>query len=41
MPLTAITGVVCYNDSVRADMQTAADACGAAVKIIEQPNWYL
>lgn len=41
MPLTAITGVVCYNDSVRADMQAAADAHGATVKITEQPNWYL
>jgi hypothetical protein len=41
MPLSALTGVVCYNDSVRADMQAAADARGAAVKIIKQPNWYL
>ena len=41
VPLTALKGVVCYNDSVRADMQAAADAKGAAVKIIAQPNWYL
>ncbi len=41
VPLTALKGVVCYNDSVRTDMQAAADAVGAAVKIIAQPNWYL
>jgi hypothetical protein len=41
MPLTALSGVVCYNDSVRANMQAAADTCGVAVKIIAQPNWYL
>ena len=41
MPLAALTGVVCYNDSVRSDMQTAADARRAAVRIIKQPNWYL
>ena len=41
VPLTALKGVVCYNDLVRTDMQAAADAVGAAVKIIAQPNWYL
>jgi hypothetical protein len=41
VPLTALKGVVCYNDSVRSDMQLAADVVGAAVKIIAQPNWYL
>jgi hypothetical protein len=41
MPLTALAGVVCYNDSVKADMQAAADAKGATVKIIAQPSWYL
>jgi hypothetical protein len=40
-PLAALKGIVCYNDSVRAEVQTAADAAGAAVKIIAQPNWYL
>jgi hypothetical protein len=41
VPLTALKGIVCYNDSARADMQAAADAKGSAVKIIAQPNWYL
>jgi hypothetical protein len=41
MSLAALTGVVCCNDSVRAEMQAAADARGAAVKIITQPKWYL
>jgi hypothetical protein len=41
VPLTAIMGVVCYNDSVRANMQAMADAKGVAVKILAQPNWYL
>jgi hypothetical protein len=41
VPLTALTEVVCYNDSVRTDMQAAADAKGATVKIVTQPYWYL
>ena len=41
VPLAALKGIVCYNDSVRADMQKAADAAGAVVKVISQPNWYL
>ena len=41
MPLSALTGVVCYNDSVRVDMQATADAHKVTVKIIAQPNWYL
>ncbi len=41
MPLTALHGIVCYNDSVRADMQAAADERNVTVKILAQPNWYL
>ena len=41
MPLSALTGVVCYNDSARAEMQVAADAHKVSVKILAQPNWYL
>ncbi len=41
MPLTALHGIVCYNDSVRSDMRAAADARQVPVKIIKQPNWYL
>jgi hypothetical protein len=41
MPLSALTGIVCYNDSVRADMQAAADAHKVTVKIVAQPNRYL
>lgn len=41
VPLAALIGVVCYNDSVRTAMQAAADAKGAAVKIIARPSWYL
>lgn len=41
MPLTALHGIVCYNDSVRSDMQAAAEARQVTVKIIKQPSWYL
>jgi len=41
MPLSALTGIVCYNDSVRVDMQATADAHKVTVKIIAQPNLYL
>lgn len=41
VPLTALTEVVCNNNSVRMDMQAAADGKGATVKIVTQPNWYL
>lgn len=41
VPLTALKGVVCYNESIRADMQKAVGVSGATVKIIAQPNWYL
>jgi hypothetical protein len=34
-------GVVCYGDSVRAELQNAADGAGIAVKVIARPNWYL
>jgi hypothetical protein len=41
VPLSALSGIVCYDDSIRADMQKAADAKNVALKIIAQPNWYL
>lgn len=41
VPLAALNGVVCCNDSVRAEMQLAANAVGATVKIVAQPKWYL
>jgi hypothetical protein len=41
VPLDALLGIVCYNDSVRAAVQAEADGHRAAVKIISKPNWYL
>jgi hypothetical protein len=41
MPLTALHGIVCYDDSVTSEMRAAADACRVIVKIVKQPNWYL
>jgi hypothetical protein len=41
VPLDAVFEIVCYNDSVRADIQAAADKVDAAVRIVAQPYWYL
>jgi hypothetical protein len=41
VPLSALSGIVCYNDSVRTELQTAANTVGATVKIVAQPSWYL
>ena len=41
VPLTALTEVVCYTDSIRSGMQAAAEAAGATVPIVTQPSWYL
>jgi hypothetical protein len=41
VPVSVLTGVVCYNDSVRAALQAEADARGVELKIIAQPRWYL
>lgn len=41
VPLASLKGIVCYNDAMRAAMQSAADAAGSTVKIITQPSWYL
>lgn len=40
VPLSALKGLVCYNDSIRAKVKAAADAKDAGVKIIAQPKWY-
>lgn len=41
VPLSALKGIVCYNDLVRAAVQTLANANGTDVKIIAKPGWYL
>ena len=41
VPLSALKGVVCHNDSIRAEMQKAADKAGADIKVITKPSWYL
>jgi hypothetical protein len=41
VPVDALSGVVCYNDSVRAALQMQADRKGVKLKIVAQPRWYL
>ncbi|MGH6925840.1 MAG: type II toxin-antitoxin system toxin DNA ADP-ribosyl transferase DarT [Propylenella sp.] len=41
MPMGALFGIVCYNDSVRAAVQAEADQRGVGVKIVAKPKWYL
>ena len=41
VPVDALLGIVCYNDSVRVAVQAEADKCAAAVEIVAQPKWYL
>jgi hypothetical protein len=41
VPIDALLGIVCYDDSVRAAVQADANAQGAPVRIVSEPRWYL
>jgi hypothetical protein len=41
LPLSALSCVVCLNDSVRAAVQAEADARELKLKIVSRPKWYL
>lgn len=41
VPLSAISGVVCYNDSVKAELQSAAEEKDVSLKIVAKPGWYV
>jgi hypothetical protein len=41
VPVNALLGIACYNDSVRAAVQAEANKNGVALKVSAQPKWYL
>lgn len=41
VPIGSLHGIVCYNDSVAAEMQALASRHERNVKIVVQPKWYL
>ncbi len=41
VPLEALIGVVCHDQSVRSAVQADADARRLTLKIVAQPQWYL
>lgn len=41
VPIDALLGVVCYDDSVRVALQSKADEHGVAVKVLARPKWFL
>jgi len=41
MPLNALRGIVCYNQEVKASVQSDVDARGLDLKVIAQSGWYL
>ena len=40
VPLTALAGIVCYTDVVRADIESKMQSQGLAMPVHTRPNWY-
>ena len=40
VPMSAILGVVCYDDAVKMKVQQAAEACSQSLQVISRPRWY-
>jgi ssDNA thymidine ADP-ribosyltransferase, DarT len=40
VPMSAILGVVCYNDAVKVKVQQEAKACSKSLQVISRPGWY-
>ncbi len=41
VPLTAVLGIICQNDSVKDEVTKAAVGKGLSLKVINGPGWYL
>ena len=40
VPVAALLGVACYNESARARIEADMQATGVAIKVIVKPDWY-
>jgi hypothetical protein len=40
LPIKAVLGIVCYNDTVEAEVQQKAAACGHTLRVLSRPGWY-
>src|SRR5262249_54944065 len=41
VPLNALSGIVCYNQTVKASVQTDVDGKGIDLKVVSQSGWYI
>ena len=41
LPMTAVVGIVCYNDTVKVAVQREAEAHGHALQVISKPGWFI
>lgn len=41
VPLEALLGIACYNENVRANVESEADSRGAGIKVLAKRGWFL
>jgi len=41
VPLAALLGIVCYDDKVKAEIETDAEKLGAEIKVLTRRKWFL
>lgn len=41
LPLSALMGIACYNDTVKSEMEALCDSKGHKVQIVTRRNWFL
>jgi len=41
LPLSALSGIACYNDAVKTEVESLCDSKGQNVKIVTRRNWFL
>lgn len=41
LPLSALMGIACYNDTVKTEVEQLCDSKGHKLEIVTRPNWFL
>jgi hypothetical protein len=41
LPLSALIGIACYNDTVKTEIEKLCDSKGHKVQIVTRRNWFL
>ena len=41
LPLSALTGIACYNETVKTEIESLCDSKGHEVQIFTRRNWFL